>query len=169
MNAERAARLRKAASIAVLVVLGGVLAASVPYHVPQVVGADEAYVVRSGSMEPAYEVGDVVFVERVDPETVQVGDVVTFRTRSVLVTHRVVEVRDGPAFVVKGDANHHPDPVPVGADALVGVVVGEMPHYGKLALFAKSRLGAVLLFVVPGVAILVTEGRRFLRPREDAR
>ena len=36
------------------------------------------YVVLSGSMEPAYQTGSLIYVKKVDPFTLQAGDVITF-------------------------------------------------------------------------------------------
>lgn len=50
------------------------------------------YAVLSGSMEPAYHVGDLIYVEKVAPEEIKVGDPITFVLNDDLVaaTHRVV-------------------------------------------------------------------------------
>ena len=49
--------------------------------------------VISGSMEPTYSVGDLLYVKDVDPDGIKVGDVITFVLNEDLVvaTHRVVE------------------------------------------------------------------------------
>ena len=46
--------------------------------------------VLTGSMEPVYHVGSVIFVQEVEPEEIKVGDVITFSTAgmsSVSYTH----------------------------------------------------------------------------------
>lgn len=52
------------------------------------------YAVLSGSMEPSYPVGSLIYVRRVDPSEVQVGDAITFVVNDDLLvaTHRVVEM-----------------------------------------------------------------------------
>ena len=52
------------------------------------------YAVLSGSMEPTYHVGSLIYVEKVDPSEVQVGDAITFVVNDDLLvaTHRVVDV-----------------------------------------------------------------------------
>lgn len=142
---------------------------AVPYMAPYLAGADDAFVVLSGSMEPVYDVGDIVFVERVSPAAVGVGDVITFRLEpgsTTLVTHRVIAVEEtaaGPSFRTQGDANEDPDPAPVAAENLVGRVAFAMPLYGHFLGLVKSRLGNLIFLVLPGVVILVTESVRFLR------
>ena len=52
------------------------------------------YAVLSGSMEPTYHVGSLIYVKKVDPAEVQVGDPITFVVNDDLLvaTHRVVDV-----------------------------------------------------------------------------
>ena len=52
------------------------------------------YAVLSGSMEPAYRVGSLIYVRKVDPAEVRVGDPITFVVNDDLMvaTHRVVDV-----------------------------------------------------------------------------
>ena len=52
------------------------------------------YAVLSGSMEPTYHVGSLIYVKKVDPAEVRVGDPITFVVNDDLLvaTHRVVDV-----------------------------------------------------------------------------
>ena len=52
------------------------------------------YAVLSGSMEPTYHVGSLIYVKKTDPADVQVGDPITFVVNEDLMvaTHRVVDV-----------------------------------------------------------------------------
>ncbi len=54
-----------------------------------------AYSVLSGSMEPAYHVGSLIYVKPVDPANVKVGDAITFVVNEDLLvaTHRVVDIQ----------------------------------------------------------------------------
>lgn len=50
--------------------------------------------VLSGSMKPAYDVGSLIYVKKVDPATIEVGDPITFVVNDDLLvaTHRVVDI-----------------------------------------------------------------------------
>ena len=67
-------------------------------------------VVLSGSMEPAFERGDILFLWRCD-EPYRVGDIAVFKidNRAIPIVHRILEVReqsDGTALLLtKGDNN----------------------------------------------------------------
>lgn len=153
-----------------------VLAAVVPfaiYAVPQLVGADESYVVLSGSMEPAISAGDVVLVQRTDPRSIAVGDVVTFAVDGdrVPVTHRVVAVTRGiteRTFVTKGDANEEADPRPVLASAVLGRVVLVVPYLGFVVTAVDTPVGFALLVVLPIGLLIVSEAWAAFGPSRDA-
>lgn len=132
---------------------------------PWIVGADDSFVVLTGSMAPSLEPGDIIFIDSKDASDVRVGDVITFRSQpgsSAVVTHRVVEVLDGQMglrFRTQGDANEDPDAFPVAAELVVGVYRFHLPEWGSLLMLLHSRWGYLLLIVVPGLAIL---GREFV-------
>lgn len=111
-------------------------------------GGYRPFVVLSGSMEPSMPTGSLVLTKSVDPESVHVGDVITFRLESGSfetdsATHRVAAIEQGPgglSFITKGDANQAPDPLPVPASALVGRVVAGSSLAGSLAQAVKTPL-----------------------------
>ena len=72
--------------ICVLAIVGVLL-------IPRLAGY-ETFAVLSGSMEPYYHVGSVVFVDKsVTPEEVKVGDPITFtKTDTLVATHRVIDI-----------------------------------------------------------------------------
>ena len=53
----------------------------------------QVFTVLSGSMEPTYHTGSLIYVKKVDPLTVRAGEVITFMLdEDTIATHRVVEV-----------------------------------------------------------------------------
>ena len=53
----------------------------------------QVYSVISGSMEPEYPVGALIYVKEVDPAEVKVGDVITFvLSNDMPATHRVIAI-----------------------------------------------------------------------------
>jgi signal peptidase len=99
------------------------------------------YTVRTGSMEPAYHVGDAVLVRPIKRPAAP-GEVITFRPSASigLVTHRVVSV-DGEHIVTKGDANETVDNWDVAPSMVVGRVVGRLPNFGYVFVFLKQSVG----------------------------
>lgn len=79
--------------------------------------------VLSGSMEPTYHTGSLIYVKPCAPEDVQVGDAITFVLNEDLdvVTHRVISIdAENEHFYTQGDANDAPDGAPVYFKNLIG-------------------------------------------------
>ena len=115
----------------------------------------EVYNVISGSMEPTYSVGDLLYVKSVDPDSVRVGDPITFVLNEDLVvaTHRVVKV-DGEnrQFTTKGDANENEDASPVHFNNLIGIPVFAIPLLGYVSAYIQSPPG---MYVAIGLGVLL--------------
>lgn len=164
---------RGAATAVLAVVLAFFVGIFVVQAAPGVIGAEESYVVLSGSMEPEISPGDAVVVKSVDPANVEAGDVITYKRASDAkpVTHRVVEVlqQDGErVFRTQGDANEDPDPSTVPASSLVGEVWFTIPLVGHVVLFADTVLGRVVLVGLPLLALAVSELYNFLAADEES-
>jgi signal peptidase len=165
-------RTKRAANVLGIVLLIAVVAPFLVYAVPEVVGADESFVVLTPSMTPAIMPGDVVIVAERDPATVTDGDVITFMrgTSEVPVTHRVTDVvqtSDGVAFETMGDANEGPDPGLVPGANLVGVVALTIPYIGYVIQFAGTQAGFVALVLLPFGLLAVTELWSLVKSRNE--
>ncbi|MCI9595047.1 MAG: signal peptidase I [Lachnospiraceae bacterium] len=96
----------------------------------------KAYVVKSSSMEPTIKAGSVIYVRAYqEDEQVSPGDIISFTTGEVMVTHRVVSVnQEEKTAVTKGDANQVCDPKSLPLDAIQGKVEFHLPLLGYLLL-----------------------------------
>jgi len=115
--------------------------------------------VLSGSMEPHLKVGSLVITRSVEPETVAVGDIITFRPATngeTMITHRVTGVGHSSSlyFETKGDANEDPDPFTVPARNLVGEVCFHVPYWGFATEFLKTPLGFLFAVIIPGSILI---------------
>lgn len=115
------------------------------------------YTVLSGSMEPTYHVGSVVYVKKVDPTTLKVGDPITFYlTGNVIATHRIIEVHgEGTpnlGFRTQGDANETVDGI-TPASAVIGKATFSIPYLGYLSNFLQQPKGLITV-VGTGAAVL---------------
>lgn len=120
----------------------------------------ELYIVLSGSMEPTYPTGSVLYVKETDPYTLEQGDVITFRlVEDTIATHRIVEVTEDEsgslAFRTKGDANEVEDASLVPAANVVGSPVFHIPQLGYLVAFIQEPPGTYLAIVVAAVVLLM--------------
>lgn len=119
----------------------------------------QTYVVLSGSMEPAIHVGSVIVAVAVDPESLKVGDVITYVRPGDQenITHRIVGIKGGAggrAFTTQGDANGAPDPGDIRFDRLAGRVRTSIPYLGYVFSFIGSQQMRFLFIVVPGLLLL---------------
>ena len=117
----------------------------------------QCYNVISPSMEPHYNVGDLIYVKEVDPETIKVGDVITFLLNEDLVigTHRVVRIdAENQRFYTKGDANKDEDAEPVHFNNLVGVPQFSIPLLGYVSDFVQHPPGSYITLGIGAFLIL---------------
>lgn len=107
------------------------------------------YVVTSGSMEPELHVGSAVYVRKVDPKDLKVGDIITFTLGGddLIATHRIVEINETNghlSFTTKGDANELTDSSPVDESNVVGKVIFDIPYLGGLKRYVDSGRGRIV-------------------------
>jgi signal peptidase len=101
--------------------------------------------VPSTSMEPAISRGDAVLIGPIDPDSVEVGDVVLYSLGGATrVLHRVVDIRTGEdgqrVFVMKGDNNNAEDLAPIVDEQLLGGLAGSVPKIGWLPIKFQQTL-----------------------------
>lgn len=118
----------------------------------------EPMVVVSGSMEPSYMKGSLLYVKE-DTGEIKAGDAITFYRHGELVTHRVVEINtDEKTYITKGDANQVNDVQPVAWSDVVGVPVFDIPLLGYPAAFLGTTQGKfvfiVMLIIFAGITVL---------------
>lgn len=104
-------------------------------------------VIISGSMQPTFEVGDIVVVAHRNPQLLAIGDIVQFRTNDMLIptVHRIIDVRreqNQKVFVTKGDANANIDLNPVYPEYVVGKVIFVLPRIGRVAITMRQFISA---------------------------
>ena len=117
------------------------------------------YAVLSGSMEPDYPTGSLLYVKSVDPRELEAGDVITFMLdEDTAATHRIIEIlpdeEDSSVlrFRTQGDANDAPDGTPVHCRNVIGKPVFCLPYLGYFAHFIQHPPG--LYLAIGGAAIL---------------
>ena len=123
----------------------------------------QVFTVLSGSMEPTYHTGSLIYVKKVDPYTIQNGQVITFMLdEDTIATHRVVGIvpdeEDASVirFRTKGDANETEDGGLVHYKNVIGTPVFTIPYLGYVAdyiqhppgMYVAISAGAILLLLV---------------------
>jgi signal peptidase len=120
----------------------------------------QVFTVLSGSMEPTYHTGALIYVKAVDTSAIKEGRVITFMlSEDTIVTHRVIEVvpdENEPGVIryrTKGDANEAPDGSLVHYKNVIGTPVYTIPYLGYVANFVQHPPGTYI--TVAAVAIIV--------------
>ena len=148
-------------------VVSGILVALVVLLALLLVGARvvglQVFTVLSGSMEPTYHTGSLIYVKKVDPYTIREGQPITFMLdENTVATHRVVGIVSDEAdasvirFRTKGDANEAEDGSLVHYKNVIGTPVFTIPYLGYVAdyiqhppgMYVAISCGAVLLLLV---------------------
>ncbi len=160
--------MKKIAGRAIMVILGLILGGLLfVYFSPDY----EVYVVRSESMTPAINMGDVIFTGPVGGPikgAVGPGTVVTYQGGSGLVTHRVVSITN-TGVITRGDAVEEADPRTVSLTQIKGVYLFRIPGWGYVWKYAQTRPGWMLLVVLPAsiiIGCLAREVQKEWRKRE---
>lgn len=137
--------------IVVLVVVFAVLLIGVRLFGVQV------YSVISGSMEPEYPVGSLIYVKEVEPTEIDVGDVITYVLPSETPsTHRVVRIdEENQLFYTKGDANKTEDGAPVHFKNLIGTPVFKIPYLGYVAYYIQHPPGMYIAIAIGAVLLIL--------------
>lgn len=118
----------------------------------------QVYTVLSGSMEPTYHVGSLIYVKKVDYKELQVGDPITFMlNEDTVATHRIIEVLvdeedpDTIRYFTQGDANEVPDGSSVHYRNVIGKPVFTIPYLGYVAHYIQNPPGTYIAIAAAAV------------------
>jgi signal peptidase len=136
--------------------------------------------VISGSMEPTYSVGDLIYVKEIYPGeikttsqrvekierieamiengTLKVGDPITFVMNDDLVvaTHKIIEIdTENRWFKTQGEANETADAAPVKYENLIGKPYFAIPLVGYLSDAIQNPPGSYIAIFVVAILIVV--------------
>ncbi|MEE1358012.1 MAG: signal peptidase I [Clostridia bacterium] len=126
----------------------------------------QVFSVISGSMEPEYPVGALIYVKEVKPSEVEVGDVITFvLSNETPATHRVIAIdKETQLFYTQGDANYQIDEEtgekvymedpPVHFNNLIGKPVFKIPVLGYIAYYIQHPPG-MYIAIAAGAILLI--------------
>ena len=140
-----------AAAVVLAVALAGVRLAGI-----------QVYTVLSGSMEPTYHTGSVIYVKKVDYTTLRVGDPITFMVdEHTVATHRIVDIipdDEDPTvlrFVTKGDANANADAGTVHYKNIIGTPVFTVPYLGYVVNYIQHPPGTYVAIAAGAVLLML--------------
>ena len=121
------------------------------------------YAVLSGSMEPQYPIGSLIYVKDADPSSVEVGQAITFRQGSgTLVTHQVFKSTEQQLFYTQGIANVNSsgeiiaDAAPAPWSSLVGQPIACVPYLGYVNDWYNHAPGIYVLVAFVAVVMAIS-------------
>lgn len=123
------------------------------------------FTVATGSMEPVYNVNDVILVRDVVPSTLKVGDDIAYlgnrdAVKGLIVTHRIIKIEkldDGKVhYTLKGVNNKYEDPS-ITEDQILGKVVGKTYVVSFINHVVKNIYGFFFLVFCPLVLVIFLE------------
>ena len=111
------------------------------------------YVVATGSMEPEYNIGDVIIIREKPEEKIKIGDIINYTSENGIdtITHRVVDIieKDGQNYYkTKGDNNNSVDPELVKYSQVKGKLVFKISKLGTVITKMFTGTGITILFAV---------------------
>ncbi|MBQ0101713.1 MAG: signal peptidase I [Firmicutes bacterium] len=155
MDKPKQTLFEKILNIFTSVLVGLVVLAALFLMGARIVGL-QVYTVISGSMEPTYYPGDLIYVKRAQAEEIKVGDPVTFVLNEDLIvaTHRVTKIDyENQRFYTKGDNNMIEDIDPVHFKNLIGKPIFRIPYLGYTSKWVQSPPG-LYIAIAAGIALL---------------
>ena len=122
----------------------------------------QVFTVLSGSMEPTYHTGSLIYVKEVDYTEIEAGQVITFMLdENTVATHRVVEVVPDEAdasvlrYRTKGDANDVEDGSLVHYKNVIGTPVFTIPYLGYVANYIQNPPGTYIAISAGAILLLL--------------
>lgn len=130
------------------------------------------YVIVSPSMVPTIMINDAIVIKRVDNDSYNIGDIITFASNDInykglMVTHRIVKKENlsykSSIYTTKGDNNLRIDPTSVQTNSIRGRVLFKIPKVGYIKEFFSKPINYFLCLLVPAVIFILYDiGRIFI-------
>ncbi len=135
--------------------------------------------VQSGSMSGTFEQGDIIVVKQCQKQDIQKEDIIMFRYldpqsgKTVLVTHRVIEIREDGKFITQGDVARRQNSIDKVEYVSYGDVLGEYTNVklvgvGKVIDFLKSPTGFFCCILIPVFLFLFYQIYVFIKTLVEA-
>lgn len=107
----------------------------------------QPWLVKTQSMQPTLEPGDLIISSIKETEHINVNDIVVFKTEeNHILTHRIISKEEN-GYITKGDANNISDKGTLTQKRIIGKQVARIPFLGKVALFAQTKSGILFIFI----------------------
>ena len=131
-----------------------------------------AYIVNTNSMAGTFNQGDLIITKKVDPTTLEAGDIITFVSQSEesmdqTVTHKIrrrtLDAQGDPGFVTYGTATDSDDSNVVTFPYILGEYKFHLPKMGYFFNFLKTPQGYIVCIFVPFMLLIIYQGVNCIR------
>lgn len=126
------------------------------------------YIVLSDSMSATdFDAGDLVLVKKVDPTTLQEGDIIAYQSQNsenygATVTHKIrAKTRDkngNPGFITYGTTTGVDDETVVTYPFILGKYQMALPGVGTFFQFLKTTQGYIVCILIPFLLLILYQG-----------
>ena len=164
LESDNISALKKSWNVLVTILLIIELLLVIIFAMPNLFGI-KSYVVTSGSMEPRYPVGSLVYVEKTEPLDIKVEDTITFYMSSseIVATHEVYSIdKENKNFKTRGinnldsDGNIIPDANPVEFENLIGKTVFCIPYMGFVNTYVTTKPGIYVVLIITLIVVMIS-------------
>ena len=126
------------------------------------------YIVLSDSMAATdFNAGDLVLVKKVDPSTLQEGDIIAYQSQNsenygATVTHKIrqktTDAKGNPGFITYGTTTGVDDETVVTYPFVLGKYQLALPKIGTFFQFLKTPKGYIVCILVPFLLLILYQG-----------
>ncbi|MCL5272610.1 MAG: signal peptidase I [Bacillota bacterium] len=155
----------------IVVSITGLMNNDNPRYVPGL-GDYKIISIYTDSMKPVFQAGDGIIVKSSMIDTCKAGDIITYwrSDNGSLLTHRIVGISEQngkEAYFTRGDANNIIDGAPVPVQDIVGKHICSVPHAGYFISYLHTKVGFLLLILLPIVLAVGLEGQKYSAQLSD--
>ncbi|MBQ3584609.1 MAG: signal peptidase I [Lachnospiraceae bacterium] len=152
--------LRIIENVLFIMLLAGLCWTIYSIHVNKTVSFFDYHFLRilSNSMEPTLDVNTCIIVKEVEEDELEVGDIITFRSRETEIygnynTHRIYEIiideeTGEREYITKGDLFEYPDRLHLKYDDIIGKYQRNIPYSNKISILVEKLSNNKIYFVV---------------------
>ena len=160
--------MKKAWKIISTVLVWVVVVIAVCMMVFTIVSGYRCYIVLSDSMSATdFDAGDLVLVKKVDPTTLQEGDIIAYQSQNeenygATVTHKIraktTDASGNPGFITYGTTTDTDDETVVTYPFILGKYQLALPKVGTFFQFLKTPQGYIVCILIPFLLLILYQG-----------
>lgn len=139
--------------IPILLILLTIITKSIiaPNKIPDVFGIKPFIVLNDA--ETGIKKGDLIFTKIVDESKIQVGDIICYKDKNIVMTHKVTKIKtigSGTDFIMN-DTLDGTGGIKINANSLEGKYLFRIPHLGGILQSSQAYLAVIIIILGIGL------------------